>query len=264
MSFVQPSNSTSSWKSYNGKKCKRELTFTVFCCTLKFRLGGRRKKREKKTPRLKCSYEKRKIWLLKSSKVFPDGSAGKESACNADDPHSIPGSGRPTGERIGYPLQDFWASLVAQLIKNPLAIWETRVPSLGWEEALEKGKATHSSILVWRIPWTAARQASLSFTVSQSLLKLTSTESVTPSKHLILCRPLVFQPSIFPSIRVFSKESVLCLRLSKYWSFSFSISPSNEYSALISFRIGYFDTPAQDLCPAIRSLYLISKILACE
>ena len=223
-----------------------------------------RKKRKKKNPRLKCSYDKRKIWLLKSSKVFPDGSAGKESACNADDPRSIPGSGRPTGERIGYPLQYFWASLVAQLIKNPVAIWETWVPSLGWEEALEKGKAAHSRILVWRSPWTAACQASLSFTVSQSSLRLTSTKAVTPSHHLILCRPLLFQPSVLPSIRVFSKDSVLCLRWSKCWSFSFSISPSNEYSALISFRIGYFDTPAQDLCPAIWSLNLISKILACE
>ena len=83
-------------------------------------------------------------------------------------------------------------------------------------------------------PWTAARQASLSITNSQSLLKLTPIESVMPSNHLILCRPLLLLPSIFPSIRVFSNESVLCIRWPKYWSFRFGISPSNEYSGLIS------------------------------
>ena len=81
-------------------------------------------------------------------------SVGKESACNAGDPSSIPGSGRSTGGRIGYPLQYSWASLVAQLVKNLPAIWETWVRSLGWEDLLEKRKATHSSILAWRIPWT--------------------------------------------------------------------------------------------------------------
>ena len=90
-------------------------------------------------------------------------------------------------------------------------------------------------------PWTAARQASLSFTTSQSLFKLKSFESVRPSNHLILCRPLLLLPTIFPSIRVFSNESVLCIRWPKYWSFSFSISPSNEYSGLISFRMDWFD-----------------------
>ena len=85
---------------------------------------------------------------------FPDISVGKESACNAGDPGSIPGSGRSTGEGIGYPLQYSWASLVAQLVKNPPAMWETWVLSLGWEDPLEKGKATHSSILACRIPWT--------------------------------------------------------------------------------------------------------------
>ena len=85
---------------------------------------------------------------------FPDSSVGKESACNAGDPSSIPGSGRSTGEGIGSPLQCSWASLVAQLVKNPPAMWETWVRSLGWEDLPEKGKATHSSILAWRIPWT--------------------------------------------------------------------------------------------------------------
>ena len=85
---------------------------------------------------------------------FPDSSVGKESACNAGDPCLIPGLGRSTGEGIGYPLQYSWASLVAQLLKNPPAMRETWVRSLGWEDPLEKGKATHSSILAWRIPWT--------------------------------------------------------------------------------------------------------------
>ena len=89
--------------------------------------------------------------------------------------------------------------------------------------------------------WTAAHQASLSITNSQSLLKLISIESVMPFNHLILCHPLLHPPSIFPIIRVFSNESVLCIRWPKYWSFSFSISPSNEYSGLISFRIDWFD-----------------------
>ena len=91
------------------------------------------------------------------------------------------------------------------------------------------------------IPWTAARRASLSSTNSRSLLKLMSIESVMPSNNLILCRPLLLPPSIFPSIRVFSKESVLPIRWSKYWSFSFSISPSNEHPGLISFRIDWLD-----------------------
>ena len=90
-------------------------------------------------------------------------------------------------------------------------------------------------------PWTAARQASLSFIISLSLLKLMSIESVMPFNQLILCHSLLLLPSVFPSIRVFSSESALCIRWPKYWSFSFSISPSIEYSGLISFRIGCFD-----------------------
>ena len=89
-------------------------------------------------------------------------------------------------------------------------------------------------------PWTVAHQASLSITNPWSLLKLISIELVMPSNHLILCRPLLLLPSIFPSIRVFSNESVLCIRWAKYWNFSLSISPSNEYSGLIFFKIDWF------------------------
>ena len=93
-------------------------------------------------------------------------------------------------------------------------------------------------------PWTAAHQASLSITNCQSLLKLISIESVMPSNHLILCCPLLLLPSIFSSIRVFSNESTLLIRWPNYWSFSFNISPSNEYSGLISFRMDWLDFPA--------------------
>ena len=98
-----------------------------------------------------------------------------------------------------------------------------------------------SCVWLFVTPWTPARQASLSITNCQILLKLMPTESVMPSNHLILCRPLLLPPSLFPSIRVFSSESVLPFRRPKYWSFSFSISPSNEYSGLISFRMDWFD-----------------------
>ena len=100
---------------------------------------------------------------------------------------------------------------------------------------------SHSVMSDSATPWTAARQASLSITNSQSLLKLMPIESVMPSNHFILCHPLILLPSIFPSIRVFPNESVLHIRWPKYWSFSFSISPSNEYSGLISFRIDWLD-----------------------
>ena len=97
------------------------------------------------------------------------------------------------------------------------------------------------SLRLFVTPWTAACQASLSITNFQSLLKLMSIESVMPSNHLILCRPLLLLPSIFPSIRVFSNESALHIRWPKYWSFSFNISPSSEHSGLLSFRMDWFD-----------------------
>ena len=98
-----------------------------------------------------------------------------------------------------------------------------------------------SCVQLFVTPWTAACQASLSIINSQSLLKLMSIESVMPSNHLILCHPLLLLPSIFPSIRVFSNESTLQIKWPKYWSFRFSISPSNEYSGLISFRMDWLD-----------------------
>ena len=98
-----------------------------------------------------------------------------------------------------------------------------------------------SHIRLFVTPWTTAYQASLSFTISQSLLKLISFELVMPSNHLILCRPLLLPSSVFPSLRVFSDESVLLIRWPKYWSFSLNISPSNESSGLISFRMDWLD-----------------------
>ena len=98
-----------------------------------------------------------------------------------------------------------------------------------------------SHVRLFATPWAAACQASLSITNSQSLLKLMSFESVMPSNHLIVCHPLLLPPSIFINIRVFSNELVLCIRWPKYWSFSFNISPSNEYSGLISFRMDWLD-----------------------
>ena len=120
------------------------------------------------------------------------------------------------------------AYLVAQIVKNnPPAIWEfSSVQSL-------------SRVRLFVTPWTAACQTSLSITNSGSSPKPMSIESVMPSNHFILCGPLLFLPSIFPSIRVFSNESALCIRWPKYWSFSFSIGPSNEHPGLISFRMDW-------------------------
>ena len=108
-----------------------------------------------------------------------------------------------------------------------------------WSEQFSSVQSL-SLVLFFVTPWTAARQASLSITNSWSLVKLMSIKSVMPSNHFTLCRPLLL-PSIFPRFRVFSNESVLHIRWPKYWSFSFSISPSNEYSRLISFRMDWLD-----------------------
>ena len=122
-----------------------------------------------------------------------------------------------------------------------------------------------SHVQLFASPWTAAHQASLSITISQSLLKLMSIESVMPSNHLILCCPLLLQPSIFPSIRVFSNEFALCIRWPEYWSFS--ISPFSEESGLISFRIDWFDLLAiqgtlQESSPAPQSESINSSVLS--
>ena len=104
---------------------------------------------------------------------------------------------------------------------------------------------SHRRVQLFATPWIAAHQASLSISDSQSSLRLTSTESVMPSSHLILCRPLLLLPPIPPSIRVFSNESTLCMRWPKYWSFSFSIIPSTEIPGLISFRMDWLDLLVQ-------------------
>ena len=108
-------------------------------------------------------------------------------------------------------------------------------------------------------PWTAARQASLSITSPQSLLKLMSIESVIPSNHIVLSCPLFLLPSIFPSIRVFSNESILYIRWPKYWSFSFNISPSNEHAGLISFRMDWLDLVQSKGCSRVFSNTTVQK-----
>ena len=118
-----------------------------------------------------------------------------------------------------------------------LTAWVTRI----FKDANVDSVQLLSRVRLFVTPWTATRQASLSITNSQSLLKLMAIESVMPFNHLILCHPLLLPPSVFPSIRFFSNESVLHIRWPKYWSFSFSISLFNEYSGLISFRIDWFD-----------------------
>jgi len=111
----------------------------------------------------------------------------------------------------------------------------------GWRYSVAIVAQLLSYVQLFATPWTAACQASLSFTVSWSLLSFMPIESVMLSNHLILCCPFLLLPSIFPSIRVFSNESSLCIRWQRYWSFSFSISPSNEYSGLISFWMNWLD-----------------------
>ena len=160
---------------------------------------------------------------------------------------------------------------MALMVKNPPAMRETCVQSLGCEDSLGGGhgnplqysclenphaqrslcmllgcnqwghKELDMGVRLFVTPRTASCQASLSITNSRSLLKLMSIELVMPSNYLILCHPLLLPPSIFPSIRVFSNESVLCIKWPNYWSSSFSISPSNEYSGLISFRMDWLD-----------------------
>ena len=126
---------------------------------------------------------------------------------------------------IGFSRQEYWSGLSFLYLSHIL---------YQFSSVAQSGR-------LFATPWTAARQASLSITNSRSLLKLMSVESMMPSNHLILCHPLLLSPSIFPSIRVFSNESAPRIRWPKYWSFSFSISPSNEHSGLISFRVPWLD-----------------------
>ena len=162
---------------------------------------------------------------------------------------SIPGLGRSSGEGNGNPLQLFLPrKSLRQRILAGYSAWGsqkswTRLVNLTTTNTTSRLQSVQllSHVQLFATSWTAARQVTLSITNSWSLLKLMSIELVMPSICLILCRPLLLLPSIFPSIRVFSNESVLHIRWPKYWSFSFRISPSNEYSRLIFFRIDWLD-----------------------
>ena len=143
------------------------------------------------------------------------------------------------------------SSALAGGFSTTSATWEAQAhcyrSQRRWSPSIRKSSVQSLSLVrLLATPWTAACQASLSITNSRSLLKVMSIESVMPYNHLILCCLLPLPPSIFPSIRIVSNESVLRIRWPKYWSFSFSISPSNEYSGLISFRIGLVGSPC---CP---------------
>ena len=177
------------------------------------------------------------VWLPQASRGEVGGQSLKLGMTWV---HFSPGEGNGNSFQyscLEHPMnrRGWWATVYA-VVRGRL--------DLGTEYILTKGRKSRqfSSVKIDSVtPWIAACQASLSTTNSQSLLKLMSIESVMPSTHLIRCCPLLLLPSIFPSMRVFSNESLLCIRWPKYWSFSFSISPPNEYSGLISFRIDWFD-----------------------
>ena len=145
-----------------------------------------------------------------------------------------------TAHRPSQVLGSVWwfhASVFPAIIDTPaLHQWPALSSSITSAEYPSSPVQSFSHVQLFVTPWTVTFQASLSITISWSLLTLVSIESVMPSNHLILCRPLLLLPSTFPSIRVFSSESVLQIRWPKHWSFSFSISPSNEHSGLISFQ----------------------------
>ena len=158
---------------------------------------------------------------------------------------SVHFSGKNTGAGCCFLLQGIFPTQGSK--PRPLCLLHWQVGSLplcpGKPEVciIHQSIQSLSSVWLFATPWTAACQASLSITKSQSLLKLMSIESVMPSNHLVLCHPIFLPPSIFPSIRVFSNESVLRIRWPKYWSFSFSISPSSQHPGLMSFKINWFD-----------------------
>ena len=138
-----------------------------------------------------------------------------------------------------------WLTSASMIISDPSMLLQMALFhsffKLSWQILFVVVVQLLSPVQLFATSWAAARQAFPSFTISRSLLKLISTESVMPSNHLILCHPLLLLPSVFPSIRVFSVESALHIRWPKYWSFGFSISSSNEYSGLISFRMDWLD-----------------------
>ena len=191
------------------------------------------------------------ILVLNIPNVFlPGGSDSRESACNKGGPDSISGLGKSAGEGNSYPLQysclenskdwGAWKAIVHGATKSQTWLSDDCYCIAQKSSRLFVVQSL-SHVQLFTTLRTAAHQASLSFTISQSLLKLMSIELVMPSYHLILCRPLLLLPSIFPSIRVFSNESALHIRWPKYWSFSFSISSSNECLGLISFRTYWCD-----------------------
>ena len=149
-----------------------------------------------------------------------------------------------TTERLSLQFSTLQVKLISMYLQ-PISIllfyFSYRLPTCSYLWQRISSVQSLSRVRLFVTPWAAAHQVSLSITNSQSSLRLTSIESVMPSDHLILCCPLLLLPSIFPNIRVFSNESVLCMRWPKYWSFSFNISPTNEHSGLISFRIDWLD-----------------------
>ena len=152
----------------------------------------------------------------------------------------------PVSLRARIPRRTLWHDLYSSVLWTEVVMVYQEFIELGASDSIKCCRCFSSVQLlscIWLFvtPWSAVCQYSLSFTISLSLLKFMSIELVMPSNHLILCHPLLLPPSIFPNIRVFSKESVLHIRWPKDWSFSFSVSSSNEYSGLISFRIDWFD-----------------------
>ena len=197
-------------------------------------------------------WENRKIWKKKSPRTY----SGKDSALPLQGSW-VPSLIRELGfcmlhisaEKINPSLETIvagiWFSIFDCLISwikefflVVLEFYKRQQFSMDWVQSIS---VQFSCVQLFATPGTAAHQASLSITNSRSLHKLMSIELVMPSSYLILCHPLLLPPSIFPSIRVFSNESVLCIRWPNYWNFSFSISPSNEYSGLISFRMDWLD-----------------------
>ena len=142
--------------------------------------------------------------------------------------------------RHQYLIEDL-SMTISQTLLHKALFYPQFIDQETWGSALIFEAPYCSVTQLCLTPWIAVRQASLSFTISLSLLKLMSIESAMPSNHLILCPSLLLLPSVFPRIRVFSVESALCIRWPKYWCFSFNVSSSNDYSGLISFRIDWFD-----------------------